>query len=186
MSDTASRRMTADAFLAWAQEQPEGQHFELCDGEVIAMAPECSGHALTKAHVWRRLAETVEAAGRDCDVYPDGMAVVVDDATVYEPDVVIRCGPRVPPDTVRLSDPVVIVEVLSPSTRGRDMRGKLIDYFRLPSLRHYVIVRPGDGAIIHHARTPPETTILTRIINDGTLHLDPPGITVTGLFLPPR
>jgi Uma2 family endonuclease len=185
MSDPAPRRMTADEFIAWAMEQPEGEHYELFNGEIVTMAPERSVHALTKAQVWRRLTEAAEAMGLPCDVYPDGMSVVVDETTVYEPDVLVRCGPRLADTTVQLHDPVIVVEVLSPSTRSRDLGSKLIDYFRLPSLRHYLIVRPDDKVVVHHARND-DDTILTRIVRDGALHLDPPGLSLTGLFPPPR
>lgn len=67
MPDVAPVRMTADEFIAWAMKQPEGRHYELVAGEVIAMAPERSGHALAKANVWRRLNEAVEAADLSCD-----------------------------------------------------------------------------------------------------------------------
>lgn len=185
MSDPAPVRMTSDEFIAWAMQQPEDQHYERAAGEVVAMAPERSGHALAKANVWRRLTEAVETAGVPCDVYPDGMPVTIDSATVYEPDVLVRCGPRVPDDTMRLNDPMIVVEVLSPSTRSKDSGAKPIDYFRLPSVHHYLIVRTEDRAVIHHARNE-DGTILTRIVRDGTLWLDPPGITVTGLFPAPR
>jgi Uma2 family endonuclease len=181
MSDPASTPMTSDEFIAWAMQQPEHCRYELVAGEVVGMAPERSAHALTKAHVWRRLAETVEAAGLPCDVYPDGMAVEVDAHSVYEPDAVVRCGSRLPDSAVKLNDPVIVVEVLSPSTRARDSGAELVDYFRLPSVLHYLIVRTEDHAIIHHARNA-DGTILTRIIREGTLQLDPPGLTVTGLF----
>jgi Uma2 family endonuclease len=177
--------MTADEFIAWAMDQPKGQRYELVGGEVVAMALERSVHALTKAHIWRRLAEAVEAAGLPCDVYPDGMSVVVDRATVYQPDVLVRCGPRVPSETVRLLDPMIIVEVLSPPKRSTDTGGKLSDYFRLPSVQHYLIVRPEPPAIVHHARNE-DGTIMTRIMGGGTLTLDPPGLVLTGLFPPAR
>jgi Uma2 family endonuclease len=181
MSEAAPAPMTSDAFIAWAMEQPEGHRYELLAGRVVAMAPERSIHALTKAHIWRRLAEAVERDGLPCTVYPDGMAVVIDETTVYEPDALVRCGLAVAPDTVKLTDPIVVVEVLSPSTRARDHGDKLIDYFRLPSVSHYLIVRTEDAAIIHHARNP-DGTILTRIVREGVLPLDPPGLMVTGLF----
>jgi hypothetical protein len=44
-----------------------------------------------------------------------------------------------------------------------------------------LIVRTEDRAIIHHARNQ-DGTILARIVRKGTLHLDPPGLNVTGLF----
>jgi Uma2 family endonuclease len=181
MSDPVTALMTSDEFIAWAMEQPEGQRYELFAGRVIGMAPERSAHALAKFHVARRLQQAVEQDKLACTVYPDGMAVAIDATTIYEPDALVRYGPIVPPDTVKLTYPVIVVEVLSPSTRARDHGDKLIDYFRLPSVQHYLIVRTEDGAIIHHARNP-DGTILTRIVREGVLRLDPPGLTVTGLF----
>jgi Uma2 family endonuclease len=181
MSDPAPSCMTSDEFIPWAMEQPEGKRYELFAGKVVAMAPERSSRALAKFHIARRLSDAVERDGLPCTVYPDGMAVEIDLTTIYEPDALVRCGSIVPPDTVKLTDPVIVVEVLSPSTRARDHGDKLIDYFRLPSVRHYLIVRTEDQAIIHHARND-DGTILTRIIREGTLHLDPPGLMVTALF----
>jgi Uma2 family endonuclease len=183
MSDPISTpgRMTSDEFIAWAMEQPEGCRYELVAGEVVGMAPERSAHALTKFRVARRLAEAVEAGGLRCDVYPDGMAVEIDATTTYEPDALVRCGPPLPGNAVKLNDPMIVVEVRSPSTGARDAGVKLIDYFRLPSVQHYLIVRTDNRGIIHHARNG-DGTILTRIIREGALRLDPPGLTVTDLF----
>jgi Uma2 family endonuclease len=181
MSDTAPVRMTSDEFIAWAMKQPEDRHYELAAGEVVAMAAERSAHALTKSRIWRRLAEAIEAAGLPCDVYPDGMAVEIDAYTVYEPDALVRCGPPLPADAVKLTDPMIVLEVLSPSTRARDSGAKLADYFRLPSVRHYLIARTEDHVVIHHARNE-DGTILTRIIRAGPVSLDPPGIVLADLF----
>lgn len=109
------------------------------------------------------------------------MTVVVDETTSYEPDTIVRCGEPLPDDTVEVPDPMVIVEVASPSTQSLDAGAKLADYFRLPSLRHYLIVRPKGSVVIHHARDE-AGTITTRIIRDGAVELDPPGIAVHGLF----
>src|SRR5208283_5297082 len=114
MSEPVTARMTTDEFVAWAMEQPGGQRYELVAGEVIAMAPERSAHARTKFNIARRLAEAVERQGLTCQVYPDGMAVEVDDTTIYEPDALIRCGPPLPGSAVTLNDPIIVVEVLSP------------------------------------------------------------------------
>ncbi|HXA25887.1 MAG TPA: hypothetical protein VNW90_26705 [Acetobacteraceae bacterium] len=51
MSEPARGRMTSDEFIALAMEQPETSHYELVAGEVVAMAPERSAHALTKAQI---------------------------------------------------------------------------------------------------------------------------------------
>jgi Uma2 family endonuclease len=52
------------------------------------------------------------------------MAVRIDSFTVYEPGASIRCGPRLPDDATEFDDPVVVVEVLSPSTRHIDTRAR--------------------------------------------------------------
>lgn len=182
MSDPARLpRMTSDEFIAWALQQPKGKRYELYGGEVVPMAPERSVHALMKLRVARRLAEAVEAAGLPCEVFPDGMTVVVDEHTSYEPDAMIRCGESLPDDAVVL-DPVVVVEVTSPSTQSLDTGDKLADYFRVPTVRHYLIVRTKQRAIVLHSRGDADGTITTRIIRDGTVELDPPGIAVRGLF----
>lgn len=183
MSEPAHEQMTSDEFIAWAMEQPETKHYELVAGEVVAMAPERAVHALTKARVWRRLAEAIEAGSLPCEVYPDGMAVEIDAHTVYEPDALVRCGVPLPPNAVKLNDPVIIVEVLSPSTSARDVGAKLEDYFRLPSVRHYLIVRTENRTIVHHARGE-NGIILTRIVREGPILLEPPGITLTDCFPP--
>jgi Uma2 family endonuclease len=139
MSDLAPSSMTSDEFIAWAMEQPEGKRYELFAGKVVAMAPEQSAHALAKANIWRRLVEAIERDGLPCTAYPDGMAVEIDPTTIYEPDALVRCGPVVPPNTVKLIDPIIVVEVLSPSTRARDHGDKSMDYFGLTSVRHYLM-----------------------------------------------
>lgn len=180
MTEPARARMSSDEFIAWAMDQPRGERYELVAGEIVAMAPERSAHALTKGLVFRRLAEAIETAGLACTAYPDGMAVAIDEATTYEPDALVRCGPPLPDDAVRLTDPVIVVEVLSPSTRARDAGAKLEDYFRLPSLRHYLIVKTENRTVIHHARDA-AGTITTRIVRGGPIVLDPPGITLAPL-----
>ncbi len=174
MSVPKPLRMTADEFLAWALEQPHGR-YELANGEVIAMAPERAAHALVKLEAARVLQDAVAAAGLPCQVFPDGMALRIDEATVYEPDASLRCGPRLDDDAVQFSDPLVVVEVLSPSSRAQDSGAKLEAYFRLPSVHHYLIVNTGTRTVIHHARGA-DGAIATRIYADGEIRLDPPGL----------
>lgn len=167
-------RMKADEFIAWAMERPNRERYELVAGEVVAMSPERSVHSLTKARAWRALDDAIAAAGLQCTAYPDGMAVRIDETTIYEPDAQVRCGEPVPDDTVELHDPVIVVEVVSPSSRSRD-GAKLDDYFRLPSVRHYLIAKTDNRTIIHHRKTG-DGQIETTILRTGPLRLDPPGL----------
>jgi Uma2 family endonuclease len=176
MAEPALRRMTVDAFLDWAVDQPSGR-YELLDGDIVAMAPETVRHAEAKAEAWAALRTAIRAAGLDCAVFPDGMSVRIDRTTLFEPDALVRCGPRLPGDAVEVADPVIVVEVLSPATRRIDSGRKLIGYFRLPSLRHYLILDPERRTLIHHARGEGDL-IATAILTEGVLRLDPPGLAV--------
>lgn len=181
MSATAEQRMTADEFLIWAMQQPEGDRYELVAGVVVAMAPERAVHGRVKGRIFERFSQAIRSAGIPCEAFPDGLAVRVDAETVYEPDALVRCGPLLDDNAIEIGDPIIIVEVVSPSSRRRDTGGKLEGYFRLPSLRHYLIITTENRVIIHHRRDE-AGGIATRIIRDGSIHLDPPGIALTGLF----
>ena len=67
MAEPAQMHMTSDEFIAWAMEQPETEHYELIDGEVVATAPEQIGHSRTKAHVGRCLTEAIQADNLPCE-----------------------------------------------------------------------------------------------------------------------
>lgn len=74
-------RMEADAFIAWAMEQPLGW-FELTGGEVVAMAPERAGHARVKLSAVNALAAGLRAKNPPCQAMFDGMAVRIDQRTL--------------------------------------------------------------------------------------------------------
>jgi len=175
--------MTADEFIAWAMEQPDGARHELVSGEVVAMTPERVVHARVKARVFNALADAIERGGLACEAFPDGMAVQVSADTVYEPDAQVRCGPPLPDDDMKTLNPVVVVEVLSPSTRAYDAGAKLGGYLRMPSVRHYLLLDTKSRIVIHHERSA-SGDIATRIAHEGSVRLDPPGIEldVAGLF----
>jgi Uma2 family endonuclease len=172
--------MTTDEFLTWAKTQ-EGR-YELQGGRVVAMSPERSRHNLAKAAIWRALEGGIEEAGLTCQTYTDGMTVRIDDTTAYEPDAQVRCGPELPEDAIEVPDPVIVVEVTSPSTRSIDTSSKLVGYFAVPSVMHYLVIDLDSGAVIHHARDALDG-VHTTILRDGILRLDPPGF---DLVIPTR
>ena len=176
MEQPRQTEFTADEFIAWALEQPEGR-FELDNGVVVAMAPERVNHAIAKLNATVALREAIGSGGLVCQALPDGMAVRVNDRTVYEPDALVRCGPPLPGDAIEVGDPVIVVEVVSPSSRGIDRGVKLASYFVLPSLRHYLIVDTDKRVVIHHRRGN-EGRIEVQVLHDGQLTLDPPGLAI--------
>jgi Uma2 family endonuclease len=63
------------------------------------------------------------------------MKVQLADVAILNPDVMVTCGKAQAGDEQSVTDPQLIFEVLSPSTKGYDKRDKLILYRKLPSLR---------------------------------------------------
>jgi Uma2 family endonuclease len=106
------------------------------------------------------------------------MAVRIDPATLYEPDVLVRCGAPVDGQALEVTDPLIVVEVVSRSSHKRDSGMKLEDYFRIPSVHHYLIVRTDTLAVIHHRRDE-AGAIRTSVIRSGPVRLDPPGLEFT-------
>ncbi len=173
--DELPRGLNVEAFLAWAQTR-RGR-YELHDGAVVAMAPERIGHINVKFAVHRVLYAAVRSAGVQCHVVADGVAVHVSDSKWYQPDALVYCGPPAPDEDFKIENPVIIVEVLSPSTAHIDEGAKLIGYFSLPSVHHYLIVNPAGPPFVHHQRQS-DDTILSRIVGGGVVKLDPPSIEV--------
>ena len=140
------------------------------------MSPERIEHVRIKSRIWAALDRAIRAGNLPCEALGDGVTIEIDEDTDYEPDAVVNCGPPAPGDAVAATNPVVVVEVLSPSTESIDLADKLADYFKVASIQHYLIVRARRREVIHHSRSGSE--IVSRVINIGSIVLDPPGISI--------
>jgi Uma2 family endonuclease len=175
MTALTKSRMTVDQYLDWAEHNPG--RYELLRGEVYAMSPETLGHAERKVAVYNALRAAVRKRALPCHAVPDGATVRIDKATAYEPDALVYCGDEISPSSVEVPNPVIVVEVLSSSTQHIDASVKLAGYFRLASVIHYLIVDPTEPMIVHHCRGA-GGDIATRVITDGMIALDPPGLEI--------
>ncbi len=182
--------MTVDEFLLWADGR-DGR-WELHDGVPVqlgvpleaaahdgpvAMAPQRAAHIETKLSATLALNEALRKSKAPCRLLMDGIAVRLDSQSTYQPDIVVYCGSRLGPND-REVKPVLVVEVLSPSTEGIDKGIKVRRYFELPSIKHYLILDPDDRSIILHSRGESEGLLQTRIARAGPLRFDPPGFEV--------
>jgi len=168
------QRLSREAFRQWAESQPKGR-YERIDGRIVAMAPERGAHLRMKAAVYKALDRAIAEAGLACQALPDGATVETGDSD-YEPDALVNCGEPMEDDAIAAPNPVIVVEVLSPGTASSDTGGKLAGYFQVPSIAHYLIVHPTRRTITHHRRTP--DGLETRIIVNGPITMQPPGITI--------
>lgn len=171
----AAQRMNAEEFLSWVETQESGR-YELYAGEVFAMAPERAGHAAAKFNVTRALKDAIDAAKAPCQAFVDGLGVRIDEHTIYEPDALVNCGDAVAPESLLAPSPVIIVEVLSPSSHGIDTNIKLSGYFRLASVMHYLIIDLQRRLVLHYRRA--GTEIRLAQIAEGALACDPPGLSI--------
>src|ERR1051326_4503266 len=69
---------------------------------------------------------------------------------------------------------MIVVEVLFPSTRRNDLTRKLVGYFQVHSVQHYLIFWADQQRVIHHRRRNESGEIDTRIVTSGEIRLDPP------------
>jgi Uma2 family endonuclease len=172
MSSPARNEMDVNAFLAWAEGR-EGR-WELRDGQPVRMSPERALHALTKFAAQKAFENEITRAGLPCRVFPDGMTVRMNARTAFEPDALVVCPPPTDLSTLEIPNPLIVVEVLSPTTAADDHGVKLDGYFSLGSVIHYLILDPDRRVMIHHRRGH-AGAIETRVLREGKVILDPPG-----------
>lgn len=137
MEQREARRYTPAEYFAM-EEQSEVRH-EYFGGEVFAMAGGTKSHNLVTQNL--TLALRAGLRGKGCQVFMEDVRLAVRDDFHYTyPDVVVSCDPADRRDPYLVRQPVLIVEVLSPSTSDYDRGRKFTQYQRLPSLRHYLLV----------------------------------------------
>lgn len=145
--------MTVPEFVAWAAKQPAGR-YELVDGEVVPMPSEGGRHNFAKGRIFRLLEDAVQAAGLSCAVFTDGMTVQIEPHRGREPDALVTTGPVADLDALIAVDPMIVAEVISRNSERDDTGTKLLEYFTVPSIKHYLIVRTLERAVVHHYRNP--------------------------------
>lgn len=175
MNLQAPQRMTVDEYLVWAEGRPG--RFELIDGVVRQMSPETSGHADDKQAALMALKTAIARAGLEAYAKPDGMTVRVSNHACFEPDALVYMAPRIDRGAVEIPNPIIVVEIASPSTRKYDSGFKLSGYMSLPSIHHILLIDGSERTLVHHRRVS-ATEFLAKTVVDGILNLDPPGLEI--------
>ena len=143
----AARRdapMGVAEYRVWVEARPDAERWELLDGQPVLMAPASERHNLITFNLARGLAALAQAIG--CRV-TQGTAVVNDFADDYAPvpDLVLRCGPLLDDGYAR--DPILVAEVLSPSTIVND-RGRKFEFYKgLQTLRMILLVYQNEARV---------------------------------------
>jgi len=153
---------------------------EYLDGLIYAMAGSSPQHSAITANV---IAIAVAALrGKPCQVFSSDLKVATDPHGLYAyPDLSIVCGEPQFHDEHQdvLTNPTVLVEVLSPSTEAYDRGRKFIQYQRIASLTDYILVAQEEPRLEHYARQGGNQWLLSSAAGlDGSLAIGSLGCTL--------
>jgi Uma2 family endonuclease len=164
---------TLDEFRAWHERQPEV--WEFIDGVPKLMAPGSKTHTVIKSNLGRLLGNALDRT--ECHALVDGAIVEVHGSSLI-PDLVVTCAP-LDFSTPRVDQPLIIVEILSPSNEHDDTGRKLTLYLKIPSLIHHLVAHQDRRQIVHHQRRDDlGGGFLTNIAPPDPLRLNPPGVEI--------
>jgi Uma2 family endonuclease len=130
--------LTVDAFLAW--DAPIGSLWQLVDGAPHAMAPANPTHGAIQAEVAGRTGNHLIATCSPCFVVvaPGVIPHVQSETNMRVPDLAVSSTPALPGDNA-LRDPVLLIEILSPSNRAETWTN-VWSYTTIPSVREILIL----------------------------------------------
>ncbi|MDI3283132.1 Uma2 family endonuclease [Polyangium sp. 15x6] len=146
MGEAARKLVTFAEYIAF-EEKAETKH-EYRNGEIVAMAGGTLEHGRLTMRVGLLLG--IQLEGRPCETFSSDVRVrVLATGLATYPDLSVVCGKleRDPEHENTMTNPVVLVEVLSPSTESYDRGRKFHHYKQIPSLREYVLVSSEDRLI---------------------------------------
>ena len=175
MAIKAKAHLTVDEYFK-KYEGVEG-NFELVDGIVVKMQAEQVRHVLAKGEAYSAFKAAVTKSKLPCQVFMDGVSVQTSKNTVRGPDLAVQCGRQADPDSLKIDEPLILVEVISPSSEFRDVHSKLYEYFSIPSVQHYVIVDQAKRLVFHNRRES-KGVVQTQFLHNGILDLSPPGLKI--------
>lgn len=153
MSSAPERKITVAEYLAGEREGTI-KH-EYYEGQVFAQAGASPNHNRIAVRLINSLYS--QLSGRGCEVYPSDMRIKVKRTGLYTyPDVTVTCGTEEFEDDHgdTLINPLVIIEVLSPSTESYDRGKKFLHYQMIQSLQEYLLVAQDGTQIEHYVRQP--------------------------------
>jgi Uma2 family endonuclease len=133
------RTMTVAEFLDWPGDST-GRKFQLVDGEPRAMSPGSATHGTIQSNLSRLIGNTLIASRSGCRVVtePGVMVRIRSDRNVRVPDLGVSCTADAPGQQT-LPDPVVLIEILSPSN-AREAWDNVWSYTTIPSVREIGVV----------------------------------------------
>ncbi len=175
MNAVLKPRMTLQAYLIWENAQVERHEFH--DGEIFAMTGARRIHGRVVSNLSRRLSEALD--GSPCQVFSEGMKVQVGDDTILYPDVFVTCDRADLATEQIFRAPMLVVEVLSPSTQSYDRSRKFAFYRRIPALQEYMLVDPDTRRVEAFRRNADDQWVLHDMSDGDVLEAASVGARIT-------
>ncbi len=154
MSALPEKKYTIEEYLALLHKSEE--RLEFFDGEIVSMAGGKRSHNRATRNVSRRLGELLD--GKPCEVFDGNQSVKTTKAPPFRyPDASVVCGEPIFEEIQGhdiLVNPILIVEVLSPSTSDYDREAKFLAYQEISSFKEYLLVSSERPHVIHYLRQP--------------------------------
>jgi Uma2 family endonuclease len=160
--------LTIDEYFEY--EKHASRRHEYVSGRLYVMQGTTARHNKIVGNLHAMLRLAAKRRGGACDAYFIDLKVRAGRDRVYYPDVVTTCAPH-DGDTLLFDDPLVIVEVTSPSTRRIDRGEKLDAYLTIPTLRAYLIVEHDRRHITLYSREGRTAWSREEIVTTGCLTL---------------
>jgi len=172
MNLALGKPMTLAEFLEWEEGQPLRYEF---DGVgPVAMTGGTYGHSTIQRNL--AFALTGRLRGKPCQFQGSDLKIQVGDGHIRYPDGMIVCSPIDRTATV-VHEPVVVFEVLSPSTAAKDRIVKAREYQATPSIRRYVMLEQDSVGATIYARSG-ETWTHEILVADSILALPEIGVSL--------
>lgn len=152
MSAIQNTKYTLEQYIEL--EQSSEERYEYFDGEVFAMAGGSLEHAIIATNIAGSLNNKL--SGKNCRAINSDMRVKVPAHPPYRyPDVTVVCGEPVTEKylgQVMLVNPVLLVEVLSPTTKDYDKDEKFLGYQSIASFQEYLLVAQERPHVTRYVR----------------------------------
>ena len=147
-------RLTLDDFEEMLFDKPENEKWELISGQLLrSMAGAVLEHHLILDNIGNALSRHFRDKGMPCRAFRESFYLKnARDGLAALPDIMVRCGP-IAPGSASIADPVVLIEIVSPSSEGRDRVAKRLAYQNLDSVQDYILVSRHHLLVDHFVRT---------------------------------
>lgn len=167
-AEAQPRRYTVEEYFA-LEEASDVRH-EFFEGEVFAMAGTTRAHNTIALNMAMALRQDI--GDKECFVQMESVRLAVEENRHYTyPDVLVSCDPHDQRENQQVYSPILIVEVLSPSTSAYDRGLKFKQYQKLPSLHHYLMIAQNTWRVEWYRRNEVNQWVITLLTDPEELLL---------------